>query len=147
MTPPEPTNWTVHLAARRPWRAVAALLLIICGLFALHALGERSALVLGVSALILLAAIAEFLLPISYSLDAAGASVRLLGSRRLFPWGRVRRVYLRRNGIQLSPFAMQNWLENYRGVLLRSSNPPELLAKVRAWLQYAGVTVEIIEER
>ena len=141
----EPTSWTIHLAARRPWRAVGAVLFIIFGLFALHVMGA-SGVVLALAAVILLVSIAEFLLPVTYSLDADGAQVKLLGSRRIFLWARVRRVYLRRNGVQLSPFTMPNWLDNYRGMLLRDSHPADLLARVRAWLRKAGVTAEIIEE-
>jgi hypothetical protein len=146
LTQPEPTCWTIHLAARHPGRAVVALLAIIFGLFALHALGEHSWLALAIAGGILFASIGEFFFPVTYRLDSAGAQAQLLGTRRCFPWARVRRVYLRRSGIQLSPFSRENWLDQYRGITLRSDDPAALLAQIRLWLQHTGVTAEIIEE-
>jgi hypothetical protein len=145
MAQPEPTTWTVHLAARRPGRAIAAVLVILCGLAAVHLLGHSWAIT-AVAAVLLLGSIAEFLFPVTYTLDAAGAHARYLASRRIIPWAQVRRVYLGRNRIKLSPLAAPGWAENYRGVLLRMADRDAVLAQVTAWLEAAGAAPEIVEE-
>ena len=128
-----------------------ALLIIFFTLFAVEAfipdawgLGGKL-LMLGLAALLLLSSIAEFLLPVTYTLDAEGAHARLPGSHRMLAWNRVRRVYLQPNGIKLSPLAARGWVESYRGVLLRTPRRDEVLAQVRAWLDAAGVSPEIEE--
>jgi hypothetical protein len=152
MTEPEPMTWTIHLAAQRPGRAAVAVLLIVLALFAVSVLapaqwGEGGrVLMLLLTALLLFAAIAEFLLPVTYTLNAAGAQARLPGSTRVLSWTRVRRVYLRPDGIKLSPLVASGWMEQYRGVFLRTYDREAVLSTVRAWLADAGVTPEFIEE-
>ena len=153
MTSPQPTTWTVHLAARRPGKTTAALVLIVIALFAVAGLVPRQWGVGGLMLMLLLAgallvgSIAEFLFPVTYTLDADGAHVRLPGSHRLLAWGRVRRVERRRDGIKLSPLLARNWVESYRGVFLRASGSDTIMEQVRAWLDAAGVTPVIGEER
>lgn len=153
MTQPEPRSWTLHLAAHQPVRAIVALLIIVFTLFAVEAfipaawgLGGKI-LILGLAVVLLVSSIAEFLLPVTYTLDAEGAHARLPGSHRLLAWSRVRCVYLRPDGIKLSPLAARGWIESYRGVLLRTTQRDEVLAQVRAWLDAVGVSPEIVEER
>lgn len=141
-------SWTVHLAARRPRATVLAILLILLGLFAVRALGGPAlppAIYL-IAALVLLGSIAEFLFPVTYTLDERGAHARHFGSRRVLAWADVRRVYLRPDGIKLSPLARPDWREAYRGVLLRTPERDAVLAQARAWLATAGVTVDVVEE-
>ncbi|HEY3417373.1 MAG TPA: hypothetical protein VGM23_10865, partial [Armatimonadota bacterium] len=111
---PEPTTWTIHPAARRPAKAVGAVLIILAALFAVKALGGSWVLI-ALAALLLVGSIAEFLFPVTYTLDADGAHARHLGSHRVVPWERVRRVYPRRSGIKISPLAVPGWAEAYRG--------------------------------
>lgn len=145
MTQPEPITWTVHLASRRPGRAVMALVLIFFALCAVAAVGKSWLLTI-IAAFLLLGSIAEFLLPVTYTLDAKGAHARQFANHRLLPWRDVRRVYLSRNGIKLSPLVVRSWAESYRGVLLRTSDRDATLKVVSGWLKNAGVTPEIIEE-
>lgn len=152
MSIPTPTTWKIHLAAHQPKRAVTALLFVVLALFAVNTLmppawgpGGRL-LILALSALLLIGSIAEFLFPVTYTLDAEGAHSRHFGSHRLLPWSRVRRVYLRRDGIKLSPLAVESWAENYRGVYLRTEERDAVLDAVRAWLHEAHVEPEIVEE-
>lgn len=152
VTQPESTTWTLHLAARQPGRAIVALVIIFLTLFAVAFfmqgwnLGGKI-LILALAVLLLLSSIAEFLFPVTYTLDAEGAHVRLPGSHRVLAWNRVRRVYLRLDGIKLSPLAARGWIESYRGVFLRTPSRDEVLEQVRAWLDAAGVTPEIEEDR
>jgi len=133
------------LAARRPGRAVAALIVIMLALFGIHALGATPLLLI-IAAVLLLASIAEFLLPVTYTLDAEGAHMRQLLNHRILPWPQVRRVYLTRNGIKLSPLVARTLAENYRGVQLRTFDRDATLELVRAWLDAAGVSPEIVED-
>ncbi|MHB9109327.1 MAG: hypothetical protein ACYDCO_19910 [Armatimonadota bacterium] len=153
MTQPKSTTWTLHLAVRRPGRAIVSLLIIFITLFAVAAfvpdawgLGGKI-LMLGLAVMLLLSSIAEFLLPVTYTLDAEGAHARLPGSHRVLAWDRVRRVYLRPDGIKLSPLAARGWIESYRGVFLRTPERDAVLEQVRAWLDAAGVSPEIEEEK
>lgn len=152
MTQPDPTSWTQHLAARRPARAVLAVLIIF---FALYGVAlfippqwgvAGKVVILSLAALLLLSSIAEFLLPVTYTLDADGAHARLPGAHRVLAWNRVRRVYLLPDGIKLSPLVARGWMESYRGVLLRTNRREEVLQQVRAWLDAAGASPEIEED-
>ena len=145
MTIPPPTTWTIHLAARKPGRAAMAVCIIVLALAAIAAL-QVPPLIIALAALCLFGSIAEFLLPITYTLDEYGAHVRHLGSRRILPWERVRRVYLEPDGIKLSPLVTRGWAESYRGVKLRTPKREEMLAQVRAWLEARNVSAEIVEE-
>lgn len=151
MTQPETTTWTVHLAARRPGKAVVAVIIVALALSGVAMLASSWGpsgvlLIVLLSALLLLGSIAEYLLPVTYTLDASGAHSRLFGSRRTLPWANVRRVYLRPDGIKLSPLTGKNWAESYRGVMLRSDDHDALLAELRAWFAAMSITPEIIEE-
>jgi hypothetical protein len=152
MSLPEPKTWTIHLAARKPGKAVLAVLLFIFALAGIAMLVPAQwgaggmLLLLALAAVLLFGSIAEFLLPVTYTLNAAGAQARHLGSQRILPWSRVRRVYLYRNGIKLSPLPLRGWAEQYRGVLLRTPERDAVLAAVQAWLTASGMTPEFIEE-
>jgi len=142
---PEPTTWTVHLAAKQPGKAVVVVLVILFALFAVQALGGSWALML-LAAVLLIGAVAEFLFPVTYTFDDQGAHARRIGSHRILPWERLRRVYLRPNGIQLSPLASRGWADAFRGVMLRGKSRETLLAEITSWTLAAGVTPEIIDE-
>ena len=152
MTTPETTSWTVHLAAHRPGRAVVTVIIIIFALFGVAALvppqwdTASKVMMLLLAGVLLFSSVAEFLLPITYTLDGEGAHARILFTHRVLAWNRVRRVYLERNGIKLSPLAARNWIESYRGVYLRTPLRDAILAQVCAWLESAGVTPTISEE-
>jgi len=145
-------HWTIHLAARQPGKAVVAVVVVILALFGVRVLASpfwHGGGMLGVellSALLLVGSIAEFLFPVTYSLDADGAHMRHLGSHRLLPWSRIRRIYLRPSGIKLSPLSTPTWIEAYRGVMLRGPDRAAMLAQVRAWVRVAGVQPDEIED-
>jgi hypothetical protein len=152
MTTPTPTSWTVHLAAAAPRRAAVAVGVILLALMGVALLvpenlgvGGRLAFI-GAAAAALLGAVADFLFPVTYTLDAAGAHQRVLGRHRLLPWSRVQRVYLSRIGIQLSPLAAPSWREGLQSLTLRAPDPTVCWTQVRAWLAAAGVEPDIREE-
>ena len=148
----EPTCWTVHLAARRPARAVALVGFFLPALFAVAALAPREwgtggmVLVVLLSAVLLISAVSEFLFPVIYTLDAEGAHARWAGQHRFLPWQRVRRVYLRADGIKLSPLDAHGWMDSYRGVYLRTPERDAVLRDLRAWWEAADVTPVMSED-
>ena len=152
MTTPQPITWTVHLAARRPAKAVVAVLLILLALRAVATLAPPQWgagglwVAVGISAALLLGAVAEFLFPVTYTLDARGVAMRTVGSYRYLRWPEVRRVYLRADGIQLSPLPRRNWLDSYRGILLRTLDRDAVLRQLRACWDAAGVAPVVSED-
>lgn len=127
----EPMCWRVHLAVERPGRA-ALLVAVALGSGALcYSLFGNWVFALA-SAGVLLAATAEFLFPVSYRLDEAGAEMRCLFGGRKMDWSEVRKAYLVEAGVKLSPLPRRSRLEAYRGVFLRfEGNRDEVLAAVR----------------
>jgi hypothetical protein len=144
------------MAAQQPARAAVAVLVILLGMAAVAAMVEiarpagwgTGALLLMelLAALVLFGSVAEFLLPVTYTLDASGAHARHLGSHRVLPWARVRRVYQTSAGVKLSPLPASGWAEGFRGVLLRTRDREAVLATIRAWLTEAGVPASVVEE-
>jgi hypothetical protein len=141
----KPLTWTIHLAARQPGRAVVALLVIAAGVAATWVLGATPPLML-LYALMLLAALAEFFLPMTYLIDERAAYARHLLGYRVIPLKEVRRVYLLAGGVKLSPLAGASWAEAFRGVLLRTPEPDVVLADLRQRFAALELTPELPEE-
>ncbi len=121
------------------------MIIMALALAALHALGVPALLVV-LAAVLLFGSIAEFLLPVTYALDADGAHARFLLAHRILPWTQVRRVYLVPDGIKLSPLAVRSWAEGYRGVLLRTPDRDAVLAQIHAWVEQTGSPPVMDEE-
>ncbi|HEX2951284.1 MAG TPA: hypothetical protein VHV83_17205 [Armatimonadota bacterium] len=143
---PQERSWTVNFAAQHSWRVVIALLVIFLALFAVAEIGQSVVLTI-LAGILLLGSIIEYVYPSTYTLNEDGIHANYLLSHRILPWSQVRRVYLSRNGIKLSPLVSQSWAENFRGVLLRTTDRECVLVALREWLDYTGVTPEFIEEQ
>lgn len=132
---PVELEWTAWPARRQPGRAVLVLLLIAAvagwGWWLL-----RSPAAAPATALVLLSAVGEFLLPTRYRLSASGAEARGPGCWRRIAWREVKRVTVGEQGIKLSPLPPRGHLggraEAFRGVRLRCGPRREaVLALVR----------------
>ncbi|MEI7831603.1 MAG: hypothetical protein WCJ56_00160 [bacterium] len=134
---PEPVTWTVHLAARRPLRALVVIVIIITAIAGVVVMRSEPAVTI-LAAVLLFASAAEFLLPVTYTLDEKGAHLRYFGNHRVIPWKRVRRLMISLHAIKLTPLSVKSPLESYRGVLLRMPDSGETLVLIREWLQQAG---------
>ena len=111
-------EWRVHLAAREPAKgAVAAGLCFLAGGVALAAFGSLGTAL--AAAVVLMAAVGEFVFPVTYRLSAKGAEARNTFYWRRIEWGEVRRVYLGPDAVKLSPLAHGGPREAFRGVVLR----------------------------
>lgn len=114
-------QWTIHLARRRPGRALAALVIVAAG--AVAAAVAFQGLWAGIlAAVLLVGAIGDFLFPVRYTLNAEGAQARGLVMRRRIAWRQVRRVARDRLGVKISPLPRPSRLEAYRGIYLWFEN-------------------------
>jgi len=106
-----PFTWRVHLAARQPAKAAAAVL-FIAATVALAYLGFRNWVFCVAAALMLVGSIGDFLFPVSYRLDGEGAHAHWLSGAVSLKWSRVRRCYQDPEGVKLS-----SSVRNYDNVL------------------------------
>jgi len=110
-------EWTVHLARRRPRQARAVVaIVLLAGLAAGY--GFQTALLGLLAAVLLTAAVSDFLFPVRYSLGPDGIAVKGLLHRRAMAWRQVRRVARDDLGAKLSPLPRPSRLEAYRGIYL-----------------------------
>lgn len=110
-------RWISHPARRQPAQvALVSSVVLISAWTVLVTLGSPYLALLAV--VLLVVAIAPFLLPTHHRLGDDGVEVRRLGARRFRPWPELRRVQIGRGGALLSPFARPSWMDRYRGLLL-----------------------------
>jgi hypothetical protein len=138
---PEPAapalEWRVHLAARQPGRSAGALLAVVLAGVSAFILFQHAASALLAAGLIL-AAVGEFLFPVTYRLTAEGAEARGPLHWRRIAWTEVKRVYTHEEEVKLSPLAHGGPREPFRGVLLRcNGNRDEVLAAIRTFREAA----------
>lgn len=128
---PELREWRVFLARRQPGRAAAAVALCLgAAAWAWYYFG--SPLPALATLFLLLAAVGEFLFPVRYRLDEAGAEAKSPFYWRRILWKEVKQVYSGEEEIKLSPLRHPSPREAFRGVLLRCpDNRDEVLATVR----------------
>lgn len=121
---PETREWTVHLAARRPGRALLlALAIALAGAWALFVFGHLLAPLATTG--LLVGAVSEFLFPVRYRLTPEFAEARGPLYWRRIAWADVRRVYIGEGEIKLSPLKHGGPREAFRGVVLRLEGPSE----------------------
>jgi hypothetical protein len=110
-------SWTCHPARRRPDQL--ALIAAVVLLSAWVVMVTLESAFLGILAIvILLIAIAPFLVPTHYKLDEGGIEQRRFGARRFRPWSELRRVQIGPGAALVSPFARPSWMDRHRGFLL-----------------------------
>ncbi|NLC57190.1 MAG: hypothetical protein GX774_10165 [Armatimonadetes bacterium] len=127
-------QWRVHLARRRPAALVPLLLVLTAALVLAHAV-FRHPLPVALTALVLLSAVAEYLLPVVYRLTPSGVTRRNGLSYTVLEWERVRRVQMDDDGVKLSPLGTASPLEAFRGVYLRFPEEESLRARLEEALR------------
>lgn len=127
-------RWTSHPMKRRPRDAMLALFVITLTAWAVLANGEAWLAVLAV--IILLAAIAPFVIPTHYAIDDTGISARRLFTTKRRAWSQLRRVDAGETFALVSPFAERRFLDRYRGVtvLYDGGDRDQILRELRAHL-------------
>lgn len=68
---------------------------------------------------VLLLSVLPYYSPTQYKIDEKGIRIIHLGIKREKKWEELKRCYVERNGIFLSPFDLTTRLENYRGIYVR----------------------------
>lgn len=129
--PAEELAWTTHLAVRRPGRAAAVVgVILLTGLWAAYVF--RSPVGFVMAAGLLTTAVSEFLFPVRYHLTPEYAEARGPLYWRRIEWGEVKRVYVGKEEIKLSPLRHGGPREAFRGVVLRPAGEVEpVLSAVR----------------
>jgi hypothetical protein len=131
-------EWQVCLARRQPARAatvVGVALATAAWAFVLF----HSLLPAVTAAGLLVAAVGEFLFPISYRLTPQGAEARNPFCWRRMSWVDVKQVYVEGEAVKLSPLASGGGQEAFRGVLLRcEANRETVLAAVQRYRDAAA---------
>jgi len=125
-------EWTVHLAAMQPAKAVAAAVLCLVAI-GLAAAAFSNVVFPLVTAWLLFASLAEFFLPVTYRLTTKGAEAKHLWTFARIEWSNVKRKYLCEDGVKLSPLSSPSRLESFRGVFLRfgRDNREEILQAIK----------------
>ncbi len=69
--------------------------------------------------IVLLASVIPYYSPTQYKINENGITIKHLGIKREKKWDELKRCYIEKNGIFLSPFDLTTRLENYRGIYVR----------------------------
>lgn len=110
-------EWTAHPARSRP-RDVALVACVVCLTAAAVLGGLRSGFLTVLAVVVLLVAVAPFLLPTRYRLTDEGVEERRFGRHRARAWSELRRLDVGPGAALVSPFARKSWLDRHRGILL-----------------------------
>jgi hypothetical protein len=110
-------RWTAHPAKRRPDQIALIAGVVLITSWAVMASLESGFLAL-LAAIILLIAVAPFLLPTHYRLDDSGVEARGILTRKFRRWEDLRRLQIGPGAALVSPFARPSWLDRQRGILL-----------------------------
>src|SRR5438105_1693287 len=125
-------RWTVHLAKKEPRKTVVLVgCAVLGGLLGVIVVGSFWMLPFG--ALVILMGTADYLLPVRYSIDAAGAKSKCGISTTAIGWEQVKRVIEGPDGVKLSPLETSSRLAPFRGVFLRADGN---LQEIRACVEY-----------
>ncbi len=131
-------RWHIHLASKHPrkaWTAVG----VVTGATLLALWATRSPLMTLVFGGVLFSAIADFLLPMTFTLTRRAAMMRGWFKEQRIAWEDVRAFYEDERGVKLSPFAYRSRLEPYRGVYLWFNGNRE---QVMEWVKTLATNVE-----
>jgi hypothetical protein len=100
----------------RPLRSAAVILFLIVVLWAIASSFGTAWIFL--STIILLVYLAGFFFPTSYLLDPESVSARGLLSRKKRHWSGLKKYYVGKKGVHLSPYTKPSKLETFRGIYL-----------------------------
>jgi len=120
-------RWTVFPVRDNPRKGIIVILFLVMLLVGIYLYyGLFWALL---SSVILVGSLLQFFTPTTYVLLDDGVEVRSLYVQRR-RWEDVKRFYIDKRGVFLSPFAKPSRLENFRGVYLRFPEDKELRERI-----------------
>jgi hypothetical protein len=124
------------------WRAIFFWVVVVFTLWAVW-WNVHSLLMTAFAGIILLGALASFILPTQYKIGPEGASQERLTGRKSIEWSRVRSLTDEREGLFLSPYPVKSRLENFRGLYLPyRENREEIMAVVKMYASEASKPVD-----
>ncbi len=109
--------WTAHPARRRPQDVFLVGSVVLVSAWAVMVTLDSPFLAL-LAAVILLVAVAPFLLPTRYVLDDDGVEQRRMWTRKRRSWSDLRRLQVGPGAALVSPFSRPSFLDRHRGLLL-----------------------------
>jgi len=109
-------RWQVHLAKEEPRK----LFVVIAAIVAMAALALVWIGPIGVitTAFVLVGALSEFLLPITFIITPTHVSASTLVGKRIMAWKDAKKCYVTDDGVKISPLPRASRLEAFRGVYL-----------------------------
>lgn len=72
-----------------------------------------------ISFVFLFGSLSSFFFPTKYLMTDETITIRSVFRKNSVSWNRLKRYYIDKNGVFLSPFAQPSRLENFRGIYLR----------------------------
>jgi len=109
--------WTAHPAARRPQDVMLVVFVIAIATYAIL-VSMQSAWLAVIAAIMLVVAIAPFLLRTHYRIDNDGVASRRGFVTRTRRWSELRRLEVGHAAALVSPYAQRRWLDRYRGLTI-----------------------------
>jgi len=110
-------TWTAHPAARRPKDVMLAIFVTALAAYAVL-VGMQSVWLAVIAVVILVIAIAPFMMRTHYTLDDDGIAERRGFVMRRRQWTELRRLEVGRAAALVSPYAKARWLDRYRGITI-----------------------------
>ena len=110
-------RWTAHPARRRPNDVFLVVAVVLLASWAVMA-SLGSVFLAALAIVVLLAAVAPFLVPTHYRIDDEGVEERRLWTRKRRAWSDLRRAQIGPGAALLSPFARKSFLDRHRGLYL-----------------------------
>jgi hypothetical protein len=110
-------SWTAHPARRRP-RELALVVAVVSTTAAAILISFQSALLAALSAVILVVAVAPFLLPTRYTITDEGIAAERAFVRRERRFSELRRLEVGPRAALVSPFRRPHLLDRRRGLLV-----------------------------
>ncbi len=111
-------EWTVFPLAESRFKALIAILTPPLAMLVIYLL-MHSWLWAGLGFLLLFSSEFPFFLKSRYIFDDQGVFMKRGGVTISRKWEQINSFYPDKNGVLLSPFAKQTWLENFRGIYLQ----------------------------
>lgn len=124
-------EWTVFPLAESKPKALIAILTPPLAMLFIYLL-MQSWMWAGLGFLLLFSSEFPFFLKSRYIFDDQGVSMKRGGVTISRKWEQINSFYPDKNGVLLSPFAKQTWLENFRGIYLQyGKHRDEIMAALK----------------
>ncbi|HBZ87029.1 MAG TPA: hypothetical protein DEO67_07815 [Candidatus Edwardsbacteria bacterium] len=132
-------EWTVFPLAESKTKALIAILPPPLAMLVIYLL-MQSWLWAGLGFLLLFSSEFPFFLKSRYTFDQQGVSMKRGGVTITRKWEQINSYYPDKNGVLLSPFAKQTWLENFRGIYLQyGKHRDQIMAVLRDKVKVAKI--------